>query len=252
MDEKSGPAIEEVARTTGTPLPHDISLPLPNSPPSPEAAESNSTKDMDHHAFRALGQVKTFLQNLKKDVSENGIPISLCIWVLYRPFIRPVSQLVGGRQELKLASGNMRVATFYAPHTGDSDKPWTKLFLLCVSAPFGALHCLAWFFYFPSRIENILWRSGSVVITAVPFFVVMQEFVTRYLLWTFLSNESGSALRRMIRIVFLAVHSGTTLFLVIAYVAARFLLLFQCFFLLRNLPPKAFQSVAWIDFIPHL
>jgi len=238
------PTVEEVTRTF-TLLPVNISLPPP-SLRSNLTANSNYPTEVDH-SFRA--QVKAFLRNLRADIEKHGIPLSLCIWFLYRPFILPVTQLVGQGDEL--VSGKMRVATFYAPHTEDSNSPWPKLFLLGLSAIFGGLHCAAWSFYFPSRIERILWRSGSVIITAVPFLVVTQEFLTTLLLLNFLRTRSKSTVGRTI-VFLMTVYTGFPLFLVVVYVIARFLLLFQCLFLLRDLPPKAFQSIEWTYFIPHL
>ena len=237
-------ATEEVARMA-TLLPINDSLPSPSFL-SNLSANSSSSTDINH-SFRGL--VRAFLRNLGADIEKDGVLFSLFIWFLYRPFIPPVSQLVGGRDEPM--SGKMRVATFYTPRAGDSSSAWPKLFLLFLSVVFGGLHCAAWFLYFPSHIERTLWRSGSIIITAVPFLAVMQEFITTRLFLDFLRTHKRSTVGTTIKIL-MTVYGSFPLFMVIAYVVARFLLLFQCLFLLRDLPPKAFQTVAWTHFIPHL
>lgn len=37
-----------------------------------------------------------------------------------------------------------------------------------IGALFGAIHCIGWNFFFPTRTEAIIWRISSAVITGVP------------------------------------------------------------------------------------
>ena len=44
--------------------------------------------------------------------------------------------------------------------------------MLRVSVCFGAIHCIACFFFsFPTRTELLTWRISSVVITTVPIYI---------------------------------------------------------------------------------
>ena len=43
--------------------------------------------------------------------------------------------------------------------------------MLGVGVCFGAIHCIAWHFSFPTHAELLIWRISSVAITAVPIYM---------------------------------------------------------------------------------
>lgn len=105
---------------------------------------------------------------------------------------------------------------------------------------FGAVHCFAWSFDFPSDTERLLWRVASVVTTASP------------LVWTILyifnlmgDAGHGSTISWETINVFSAI-------VVPFYLVGRAILLILAFIGLRSLPPAAYETVYWTTFIPHI
>ncbi|TFK50279.1 hypothetical protein OE88DRAFT_231352 [Heliocybe sulcata] len=123
---------------------------------------------------------------------------------------------------------------------------------------FGAIHCLAWRFDFPSYAEATMWRTCSLAITCLPalrlvtYFVqswapATYEFMMRNVLGKTIVDVKGWGWWVLGLLVKMVNHFG-----VIAYIGARFILLVLVFTLLRSLPPSAFETVSWTMFIPHI
>ncbi|KAK7450139.1 hypothetical protein VKT23_013022 [Stygiomarasmius scandens] len=94
----------------------------------------------------------------------------------------------------------------------------------------GGLHCIAWNFDFPTHTEQTLWRYSSITLTIFPVALIPISLLFLITLWE--------------KLIFVS--------LVLWYGSARIILLIEPFILLRALPPGAFQTVRWTDFIPHL
>ncbi|TFK25424.1 hypothetical protein FA15DRAFT_357425 [Coprinopsis marcescibilis] len=107
---------------------------------------------------------------------------------------------------------------------------------------FGAIHCIAWVFAFPTTPEGTLWKTGTVFITAIPA-----------LLWVVLATamyfERRFSGRRSHIFVALALVGNT---LAVLYLLSRAILLVQAFVLLRSPPPDALTYIEWTWYIPHL
>jgi len=123
---------------------------------------------------------------------------------------------------------------------------------------FGAIHCAAWRFQFPSKVEQILWRTTSLCITCAPlalwatwllvhasypwspsgYYVQRarqtQVFVFDKIIWPFITWTQS------IRVIF------------VLYIASRLATFVLAFVLLRDLSPGALQDVIWTTFIPHV
>lgn len=102
---------------------------------------------------------------------------------------------------------------------------------------FGAVHCLAWNFAFPTRAEQILWRTTSVytvvVFPAHYFFMLFHS-------WLALENWLWHAVRRV-------TADATYLF----YTASRLFIIVEVIRSLAYLPPDAFMA-TWSDSIAHI
>ncbi|KAG6915432.1 hypothetical protein DXG01_011493 [Tephrocybe rancida] len=101
---------------------------------------------------------------------------------------------------------------------------------------FGAIHCLAWKFDFPTEAEGRLWRASSITIACLPIVVTSTAI---YRIW--LARRLHNVWRQRV--------SATTSVLVIlsvaSYLLARLLLLVQMFVLLRSPNPGIYTSVNW-------
>ncbi|KIK64250.1 hypothetical protein GYMLUDRAFT_161867 [Collybiopsis luxurians FD-317 M1] len=103
---------------------------------------------------------------------------------------------------------------------------------MLIGTLFGSIHCAAWAFHFPSKLEGDLWRAMSLCITAAPLAMIVgiiPAFIGRY--------------RYLTRI-------NPLLFVV--YILARLTILVMAFVLLRDLPEGAFQEIQWTTYIPHV
>ena len=109
--------------------------------------------------------------------------------------------------------------------------------VLGVGVCFGAIHCIAWHFSFPTSTELLMWRISSVAITAVPVYV---------LLMTGLGILRDNTEFGDVMLYFGPLFGG------ILYIIARAITLVLAFTSLRDLPPGAYQTVHWTTFIPHV
>ncbi|KAF7973384.1 hypothetical protein HWV62_15485 [Athelia sp. TMB] len=134
-----------------------------------------------------------------------------------------------------------RVPTFWS----DCDSTRSQIPLradiiaLSVAMVFGAVHCTAWSYAFPSPTEKALWRASALAITAIPIpmaaaFAVFSPFATAD------TSISGH------------ITMGCMALGGLLYVPARMVLLALSLSTLRNLPLSAFQTVQWTTFVPHI
>ena len=113
--------------------------------------------------------------------------------------------------------------------------PFFLLFLF--GSAFGGLHCLAWNSDFPTSHERLAWRICSVTTTALPTFTTVLLYVD-YLL----DGKYGeSKMRPEFQLVLP----------VLVYVSGRNTIIVLAFMSLRALPPSAFETIRWNQYIPH-
>ncbi|EPQ51385.1 hypothetical protein GLOTRDRAFT_96528 [Gloeophyllum trabeum ATCC 11539] len=136
------------------------------------------------------------------------------------------------------------VPTFYSGDRTPSRDDVAITLSVEFSIVFGAIHCLAWDFSFPSYLEAALWRSCALVITCMPAVRLLTYFVQQRTVAGKVLGRLGTGVMWVMRVVN---HS-----MVVLYVSARFVLLVLVFTLLRSLPESTFQTVSWTSFIPHV
>ncbi|OAX33713.1 hypothetical protein K503DRAFT_869382 [Rhizopogon vinicolor AM-OR11-026] len=103
---------------------------------------------------------------------------------------------------------------------------------------FGGIHCIAWFFAFPTYPEQVLWHISAVAIIAVPWFGLFFVFLST----TFPEN---SVLQDLM--LWITVFMPPPL-----YITGRIILLVLMATTLRNLRPDAYQTMLWTSLVPHL
>ena len=133
-----------------------------------------------------------------------------------------------------------RVPRFWADSTAINYVINTDVILLGVGICFGAIHCVAWVFSFPTHGELLMWRISNVAITAVPIYIF-----STILLASWLINKKFEYCA--ITALFFGPFSGCIL-----YILARAVTLVLAFISLRDLPPGAYETVHWTTFIPHI
>ncbi|KAF7985794.1 hypothetical protein HWV62_429 [Athelia sp. TMB] len=136
-----------------------------------------------------------------------------------------------------------RVPTFWSSaysHPGSRIPVQADIAALAVAMVFGAVHCAAWSYAFPTLKEKLIWRASAVVIAAIPVPIVFSFLVLNPL---FGDVEQGF-MSGPVTFIYLTLAA-------ITYVPARILLLVLTFTTLRDLPPSAFQTVQWTTLIPH-
>lgn len=107
-----------------------------------------------------------------------------------------------------------------------------------ITVLFGAIHCFAWSFDFPSETERLLWRIASLVTTASPAIWVVFFLV--------LIAKGDSSFGLGVIISFLSVIA------IPIYLVGRIIILVLAVISLRSLPSSAYESVYWTTFIPHV
>lgn len=107
---------------------------------------------------------------------------------------------------------------------------------------FGAVHCLAWNFRFPSETERLLWRIAALVTTVSPI-----GWTAVYTM-SLIDDLEGIRAKR----ITVASINWLSTIVVPLYLVARVLLLLIAFISLRSLPRAAYETVYWTTFIPYV
>ena len=139
--------------------------------------------------------------------------------------------IVGLQDEDVDLSHEDRVPKFWANTTGE--QAIADIIVLAVGVCFGAIHCIAWVFSFPTYAELLIWHISSVAITAVPIYIFLMAILAGWLY-------------SMTFAIISILPAG------VLYIIAWVVTLVLAFISLRDLLPGAYETVHWTTFLPHV
>ncbi|KAI0059877.1 hypothetical protein BV25DRAFT_1918235 [Artomyces pyxidatus] len=166
-----------------------------------------------------------------RKLPEPASPVEEDAW-----YIRSFAVIAGWQDNLADLRKERRVPTFYGGGTNNvSNSIYSDALALFAAGTFGAIHCAAWHYTFPSHAEQFIWRASSFAITVLP----------DAMLFPIVLHKSN-----------IVVAWGGVIPFIFAlcapiYIAARLLLLALSFTTLRSLPPEAYRAIEWTTQIPH-
>lgn len=109
---------------------------------------------------------------------------------------------------------------------------------------FGAAHCVAWNFEFPTALERLFWRLSSVVTgVAMPFAYLLDQILGPVWLKVIKAESQPKILE--------LVERALMVLIVVVFVLARLFIAVEVVRSLAFLPPGAFIS-TWTANIPHV
>ena len=212
------------------------------------------------NAIQSIRNVRRTIRSAAQHVADRRGPSeSWTAWnvlefMLFAPLLLFIPVLVlidmlhdmgtgGGDDDIKPES--KRVGTFYSGKLKRSEQACVVFVAGLFATIFGAIHCIAWSFLFPTQTEQLLWRISSLSITCVPLCLLAMAWQDSIGWPNSITPVWVGELLELTSLVMYAV-------VLILYVLARITLLVTAFMSLRSLPPKVYQTVRWTTFIPHV
>ncbi|KAI5820317.1 hypothetical protein BZA77DRAFT_258231 [Pyronema omphalodes] len=143
------------------------------------------------------------------------------------------------------------------------DKIWLPSSVFAIGATilsliYAGCHAAAWNSHFPSFTERYLWRGACIVIAAgVPASLLWHRI--NHVLFSFETFvDNHKFYHRLCRSILQYLHFSmlltNLLFLpaiILLYTSARIFIVVEAFISMRSLPVGAYNSVDWIEIIPH-
>ncbi|KAF8901324.1 hypothetical protein CPB84DRAFT_1846832 [Gymnopilus junonius] len=125
------------------------------------------------------------------------------------------------------------------------------ILFLATATIYGAIHCTAWWFVFPSTTERWLWRSSALAVSILPSLFGLQWFlVVKFSARSY--SPSPSRLVDRLEHIFHITSTSRLLVMLAVYVIARIALLVLPLLSLRSLSPDAYIGINWTNVVPHL
>jgi len=125
--------------------------------------------------------------------------------------------------------------------------------LFAFSAIFSVVHLIAWDFEFPTLQERNLWRSCGLMAVVAPMIIAISLQIASIWDPAASDNEHNNRKRSVAAAPEIAALVIICYFVsIITYAAARTALTFEVFYCLRSMPARTYQTVAWVNYLPHV
>jgi len=233
VDSQSSPISEDAQIPQKTFIVPDLKL---NSQEPSKSPHYNSTPAPDLQSTR-IQKFSAFIQQQRQ---KHGTVLGLT----YVFFLYPILSFFRTFGDMLLSdslddSMPLRVPTFYAPIFTDYDpEDWRSITVaMCVAVVFGGIHCVAWYFHFPTLQEKLAWRISAASVAGLPILILV--FAMLMIVISILS---------VVRVVFWYMIQAAF----VLYIIARIVLLVLPFIALRALNHMALVDIQWAAFFPHI
>jgi len=185
--------------------------------------------------------------NIVDDIRGEGVLWALRkrLRLLVDPFIYALNilhQMTESDESANIPLNATCVPAFYALRMDAAKEYCVDCIMSFCAMIFGAIHCIAWNFPFPSHTEKMMWRASSLIIVCIPFLLLC--FSLLRLIFPGIPDIDTA---RRAKVVFVLNIIG-----LIAYIPSRIILVFLALLALRSLGEKALQDLDWTSFIPHV
>jgi hypothetical protein len=109
------------------------------------------------------------------------------------------------------------------------------ILLLCLL--YGGVHATSWNGHFPTYVERTLWRVSSCLVAGAGLLALLMWLLVETGEWLDVLNWVVVPLWVLICLV---------------YTSARLFLVTEAFISIRSLPVGAYDTVSWVNFLPHV
>ncbi|KAI3621013.1 hypothetical protein WG66_014579 [Moniliophthora roreri] len=140
----------------------------------------------------------------------------------------------------------------------ERDTPGIYIASYIIAVIFAAIHCIPWFFPFPTPIEQSLWRISAIAATSAPIVLGLLHLSGKHILVPMIQSATREPLPTMRKMLILGLQIIGPVWIVlisslfIVYVAARLALIVLALTALRALPRDGYEAVQWNMFLPHI
>lgn len=160
-----------------------------------------------------------------------------------RDYISKLSSLMLGLQDNAVQLPNVKqVPIFYSGWPVDSEILLSTTIAFLIGGVFAGINCVAWSYTASSFMELFLWRVSSLAVLGLLLFGCT-ALLLHICFYDFLKQDYGYSRRMMGRLI---------LFSGLLYMAARGASIVLAFKELKRLPSSTYDTIPWLQFIPHV